>query len=311
MKVFFVCGKGGVGKTAVTSALGCHYASKGGALAISLDGSMSFKEHTGHPNLSTEPAPTQLGFYATLLDRQSIIDEAIDQYVVLKPLRKWILNHPLYSSLSAVVPGLREILLMDKIFHYALQKTRYPWQTVIVDMPSSGFSSNLFTATGTISGIIAHGPLHHRFMRNQELLRDPSISRIFVVTLSEETPIRETREMILDFQNRAEMVIDTLVINQIPTEPLSLKTFKWLETLSDYELQRLLTNELKADLDSRAVKRIARIAQQRFRLADHQIQQLMNWWQEPVMKIPRFTSSQPIEIAQLIAEQMVKVDHEG
>ena len=311
MKVIFVCGKGGVGKTAVTAALGSHYAANGGALAISLDWSLSFKEHTGLPSLSSDPVLTPSGFYAMVLDRQSVLDETIDHYFALKPFKKWILNHPLYSSLSAVVPGLREILLMDKIFHYASPESRYPWQTVIVDMPSSGFSSNLFAATDTISGIITHGPLHQRFKRNQEYLRDPSISKLFVVALPEETPIRETREMILDFQNRGEMAIDTLLVNQVPAEPLSDKTYNWLKTLSDNELQEILTNVLKVDIDSRSMRNVAQIVQQRFQQANHHIQNLTNWWQEPVLKIPYFLSSKPQEISLLTAERLIEINYEG
>jgi anion-transporting ArsA/GET3 family ATPase len=311
MKVFFICGKGGVGKTAVTAALGCFYASRGGALAVSLNWSSSFKDHTGLPSLSADPVQVKSGFYAMVLDRQAVLNEYIAGYFALKPIRKWILNHPLYPSLSAVIPGLKELVLIDKILTYALRQTRYPWKTVIVDMPSSGFSTHLFATTRKASRIVTHGPLHTRFVRNHDALRDPSFSRIIVVTLPEETPIRESREMILDFQNRGEMVVDTIVINQIYPEPFSQKAYQWLESLTDVELRYALKHALKADIHPQSVKHVATTAWNRVQQAQQNVKHLVNWWKEPVLTIPRIMSSNTQDIAPLMCRHLVKAGYDG
>lgn len=311
MKVLFVCGKGGVGKTAVTAAFGRFYASRGGALAVSLNWSSSFKDHTGLTTLSADPVQVDSGFYAMILDRQAVLNEYIAGYFALKPIRKWILNHPLYPSLSAVVPGLKEIVLIDKILTYALRKTRYPWKTVIVDMPSSGFSIQLFAATHKAKSIIAHGPLHSRFVRNHDLLRDPSFSRIVVVTLPEETPLRESREMILDFQNRGEMVVDTIVINQINPEPFSLKAYQCLESLTETELRYALKQHLNAEIHPQSLKDVAKIAWDRVQLADQHVTHLVNWWKEPILKIPRIPSTNSQDIASLMSQHLIKAGYGG
>jgi anion-transporting ArsA/GET3 family ATPase len=303
MRVLFVCGKGGAGKTAITAAMSHFYSSRGGALAITLDASQSFKKHLGITTLSPEPASIKPGLYTAVLDRHTILTDYISGFIALKPFKNRILNHPLYPSLSAILPGFREVLLIDKIYSYTSSRKSKNWKTIVVDMPSTGFITNLLEVTHKASQIIAYAPLLHRIKRNCDRLSDPAQTRLIVVTIPEETPVQESKEMILELQNRCSMVVDTLIVNRMETDVLSDQTVHWINQQSQAEFTGCLS---MFNVSHDSLKQIAALEKQRLSLANKHLEKLKKWWGEPILIAPLIESSSSENISKILCRHIVE-----
>ncbi len=311
MRVLFICGKGGTGKTAITGGFSHFFSKRGGALAISLDWSESFRNHLEAVELTSNPIEVKPGLYATVLDRHTILTEYITGMLALKPFRKWIINHPLYPSLSEILPGFREVLLIDKIFSYALSHKHKSWNTIIVDMPSTGFTTNLFASTLKASHVIAHAPLLKRIRRNCDYLSDPAFTRLIVVTVPEETPVQESREMILELQNRCSMVVDTIIVNRHEADILSEDTINWITQTSSTHLEYLLTHCIQSDVSAESLKYIVNLERQRKLLANTCIATLKKWWQEPLLIMPSVDSFSSGKVSKTLCRHISESGYHG
>lgn len=306
MKVLFVCGKGGVGKTAVTAGLAHHCSQYGGALAITLNDPDSLVRHLKIPELGSEPRAAAPGLSAVCLEKQQILDDYITSHLPFGILKNWILEHPLYPHLAAVTPGLREVLLLDRIFQFASLEYISQWNTVIVDMPATGHGTSLLNVTAVAAAAVKYGPLRRRLQQVCEKLQDPRFSRAVVVTLAEDTPMRESRELILALQNQAAMAIDALVVNRIDLQPMSMESLNAMDALDDSELQLALTQNGMDDvqLTAASVRNAVRLQHARARLGSEIIQALSTWWQEPIIRIQHFTVDDPSELVPAIGSAL-------
>ncbi|HPQ39949.1 MAG TPA: ArsA-related P-loop ATPase [bacterium] len=306
MEVFFVCGKGGVGRTAVTAGIALLCSRRGGALAVTLNDPESLAEHLGIDEITGELKSASDGIHTVCLEKQQILDDYITRQFKIGFVRQWILDHPLYPHLSAVTPGLREVLLLDRVFHYASLEYINRWNTVIVDMPATGHGTSLLNVTAVAAAAVKYGPLRRRLQQVRDKLQDPMFSRAVVVTLAEDTPVRESRELILKLQNQASVAIDSLVVNRIDLQPMSNEAIECMNHLTDPQLSAALnqnkTGEVSFTPDS--VRSAVQLQHTRARLAAGIIRDLSLWWQEPIIHVRHFCEDTPVVIARAIRDSL-------
>lgn len=306
MKLLFVCGKGGVGKTAVTAALGRYYASRGGALLLTVTAPHTFMRHIGNPQITTEPIRCSDGRYAALCQGQTILNAWIKRTVKLAFVSQWLTTHPLYQHLTTITPGLKELLILDHIFSFTEKHYENKWQTVVVDLPATGHGLNLLNITETAANAVKYGPLRRRLKENQARLNNPDLCRAIVVTLPEETPLSESRELITLLQNRVSLAIDSVIINRIEYLPMSPDSLTVFRQTDDPHLMGYLT-EIQMQKDKTAVESVRHavdLQTMRSQKASQNVADFCNWWQEPVVRIQRFYENNPESLSTLIAESL-------
>ncbi len=204
-KVIFVLGKGGVGRTMVSTLLGYHFALQGLKSLIvqwSLNDVVSpifLKEPVGHKHKEILP-----NLYVMNYDSEITLKEYFVDHLHMNLFYKFIIENPQVKKLLQATPGLEEIFFLGRIFwlsELAKEERGYEFDKIIIDAPATGHGSALFGVISTISKFKLEGPLISETTRVAKMLEDSNKVATVVVTLPEELPFEETIELI-DLINR-------------------------------------------------------------------------------------------------------------
>jgi anion-transporting ArsA/GET3 family ATPase len=120
-----------------------------------------------------------------------------------------MLKHPSYESLVDIVPGVREMAL----FHFlAKKRDEGRYDRIVLDAPATGHGMHFLEAPDKTSRILA-GALRDRAEQLRDLLKDPSVTDVVIVTLAEEMPVRETMELAATLRAQG-FPLDNVVVNR-------------------------------------------------------------------------------------------------
>ena len=169
-RLVFVSGKGGVGKTTVSVALGLRAAAQGKRTIVC--------EVSSQENASRIFDHAEIGFHevevAENLWSISINpDEAMREYVLLqlkvRAMRDLLFRSRIFSYLAAATPGLKELVTIGKIWELAQLdrkvKSGRKYDLVIVDAPATGHGVGFLQTPRTFAAIARVGPIHAQAQR--------------------------------------------------------------------------------------------------------------------------------------------------
>jgi len=237
--VIFVSGKGGVGKSVVTQAI---------ALALSRKGRRTLWVELEDP---LKPRG-QLSKIAPKLWRLNCDAEmSFEEYALLKigdsPLARMFIDNKLMRYLAKAAPGIHELVLLGKIWH---ESSRY--ESVVVDMPSTGHGLALFQSTKNYATLFRGGPIHEDAEEMILTFADSGKTGHVIVALPEEMPLRESLDLdqfLMEIfpKNRATFVVNrtfpkTGVPANIPADPTNWPS-PLAENPLDYLNRRVLLEE--------------------------------------------------------------------
>jgi anion-transporting ArsA/GET3 family ATPase len=218
-RLLFVTGKGGVGKTSVTAALGLVAAQHGrrvlvcevdasGALARMLEaGPTSFEEREVVP-----------GLWAMSMSTEESLKEYLSLQVRLPLLARLGPLARVFDFVANAAPGVREILVVGKLC-WEVRSGRY--DLVLVDAPASGHVVAQLAAPQAITDLVKVGAVREQAGWMLDILRDPARTGVVVVSTPEEMPVNETLDLARRLQ--AETVVDlaAVVVNRVLPELFS------------------------------------------------------------------------------------------
>ena len=188
-RLIFVSGKGGVGKTCVSAAIGKTTAQSGKkTLLVEVD-----NFHPSYPSIfqrkmgykPTELEPNLFGCNITWLDA---LEDWLVGTVRIRTIVHLILNNRVAMLFLNATPGAREIVILSKIADLLKD-----YDQVIVDLPASGHALGILRVPGTAIQLMRSGPI---FDRAKEILSVFSDHRSLVLlcALPEEMVVNETVE---------------------------------------------------------------------------------------------------------------------
>jgi len=197
-RVFFVTGKGGVGKTTVSAALGQRAAELGQrTLIIETANDGSLAQLFGHRTLGAEPQRLHAGLDAVRVDPRELVEAYFSQLLRFQWLSQRLLSSNTFNALTAAAPGITEFLLLEKILGWVepgFATRRRGYATVIVDGPATGHALKLLRTPRNLATMVPGGPLGRTARRLLALLGDRARTRVVLVSLPEEMAVRETIE---------------------------------------------------------------------------------------------------------------------
>ncbi len=188
MRVEFVSGKGGVGKSAVSAALARLHARRGErVLAVAMLPGGGLAAHLGAPGLGTDPRSTIDGVAAVEVRRVDALEEYVRLHSPVPFLARIGRAIRAFDALATAAPGVRELITIGKILHDAVR-----WDRVIVDAVPTGQLGSYLGAPEVILGLVPAGRVAEQA---QELTTDlRGSSTVHFVTIAEELPVTETLE---------------------------------------------------------------------------------------------------------------------
>jgi Anion-transporting ATPase len=139
-RVLFLLGKGGVGKTTLAAAVGVVAGRRGTrTLIMECDGRAPLLAAFGHPP-SLEPVELAPNLAAMVLDGRHALEEYLRIVVPARAILRAVFASKLYQFFVQAAPGLRELMMLGKVFYEAerVSDGRPRWGLVVVDAPASG-----------------------------------------------------------------------------------------------------------------------------------------------------------------------------
>ncbi|MCB1172284.1 MAG: hypothetical protein KDK39_01905 [Leptospiraceae bacterium] len=199
-RLLFVFGKGGVGRSTISSALGLAWSRRG---ANTLIVQWSLTDSIG-PVFGVDPVEHK---HALIRPNLSVMNyretEALREYFVehlgMNLLYKFVIDNKQVSRLIEASPGLAELFFLGRLFwlvELAEKERGLRFERIIVDAPATGHGGALFGIVSAISEFQFAGPLIDETRRVTRLIRDQSKTGALIVTLPEEMPVDESLELI-------------------------------------------------------------------------------------------------------------------
>ena len=213
----FVAGKGGVGKTTVSAALGLAAARKGKKTLIAMTNA---KERLS-TLLGTPPIGDQVVTVAPNLDAVNMTPQAaLEEYgmMILKvrALYNAVFENRFVRSFLKGTPGIEAWSMLGKAFFHADPPSGPPdYDLVIVDAPATGHAIDMLQVPQVIVDVAPPGLLRKEAERALALFRDERRAGVVLVTLPEDMPTNETLELHDAIRTQLRLPIATLVVNSV------------------------------------------------------------------------------------------------
>lgn len=216
--LLYVTGKGGVGKTTVSAALGLAAAARGRRTIVCEVAeqdrvSRAFARHGVQREQEVRLAEN---LWAISIDPTAALHEWLGRQLGGTALRL-ITGSSAFQHFVAAAPGAKELITIAKVWELA-QVERWDsanrtYDLVIVDAPSSGHGLAMLKAPSTFGEIARVGPIRRQAFKIRDMLADPQRTGYVAVALPEEMPVNETLELGDRLQDAIGLGLDSIVVN--------------------------------------------------------------------------------------------------
>lgn len=247
-RIVVVCGKGGVGKTTLSLALGLKHANQGRrvvivsshplpelAIAVSLEG------------LATKFPAAARNLFVVHLNPQELVQEVVEQNFPVQMVAQAILNSSIFRNLVEVAPGLKEFYFLARLQQLAERRATAAgawspdYDLLIWDAPASGHFLGTLRSARAFEAFVT-GPLASTGAEMNRFFSNSAHMQILAVTPLEEMAIAETIEMTESLARDFQLRCTALILNMVSP----------LVTATDQEAA-----ELKADDEASPALRFA------------------------------------------------------
>jgi anion-transporting ArsA/GET3 family ATPase len=270
-ELLFITGKGGVGKTTLSAALGLVAAERGLRTIV-----VELGDQARLPALFGVTAP-QTGAETMLGRRLWSISIDPDQALLewLQQLGGRVSGRLLASSstfqyFAAAAPGAKELISMVKIWELTQarrwQRRAGGYDLVVIDAPATGHALGLLQSPQTFGAIARVGPIAGQAQRVRELLQDPARSGYVAVALPTEMAVTETLELQDGLQSGIARKLDAVLLNGVLPARFTPAELERVERLNGIEIGRSAAIAARAAHDRARFQhnQLARLRRRRF-----------------------------------------------
>lgn len=219
LQLVVVTGKGGVGKSVVTAALGKLLAARGRkVLLFEVD-----PRENLHKLLDTQPSGGEIinaspRLYLQHIEPRELIDDLVREKLKVKMLANRVLASPVHRHFTEGAPGLKESAVFGRALRmvegHGPRALRRP-DVVILDAPATGHGVSWLAAPQLVADVVRSGPIGHMAELIATFLADRSRFGVIVVTTAEEMPVEESLELIGALDERFDREPEAVIANAL------------------------------------------------------------------------------------------------
>lgn len=191
-RLHVVIGKGGVGKTTVSAALGLQLSRAGRRVLVAEVRVQQIPRLLGAEGRGYEIVRIADRLEAISLDPK----EAMREYALMrlhsKLLVRSLLENRVVTAFLGFIPSLPELVMLGKLLHCVRTGE---WDTVIFDAPATGHGLTFLGVPQALRDAVPPGALRSEADWMQEILVDSTATAVELVTLPEELAVNETLEL--------------------------------------------------------------------------------------------------------------------
>ena len=225
-RVVFVLGKGGVGKSVVSAALGLLAADRGHKVIVA--------ESSGAETMSAlfdrEPLGYEPGALSENLDGISITPSAAVEEYLVRTLRfrlvyEMVFRNRFVEPFMNAVLGLSDLITVGKVMDLEWERVDgsvgpdaegpLKYDLVVVDSPATGHGLSLLKSPQAMMDVARVGPLHANARMVGDLLADRERTAVLLVTLAEDMPVSETIEAAAILRDRVDIELAGVIVNGV------------------------------------------------------------------------------------------------
>jgi hypothetical protein len=195
-----VAGKGGVGKTAVSTALALL------ALEEGMRPLLVTVERSGWDPGELLPEDVH---------RHVTPDAALAGYLAdhgLGRISRRLVSSGAVDVVATAAPGIRDLLVLGKVKQLERGGAH---DLVVVDAPVAGHTVSFLTAPATLRDLVRTGPVRSQADGVLAMLGDPARCSVLLVSQPEETSVNETVETAFHLEDRVGVKLGPVIVNGV------------------------------------------------------------------------------------------------
>jgi len=215
-QILIVTGKGGVGKTAVATALAKQCALAGERTLLLV----YEREDTVHPLLDTPVAfdinQADDNLWVSRLDSRLSMKEYIHRTVPLHYFYDWIMDGKMLTQFTDAAPGFDELMCLGKLYDLSDGSGgKVEFDRIIFDAPATGHCALMLRTPAVTAEAVGSGPMHKSAVLIKNMLEDKQKCCVLVVALPEEMAIVEGRELHTYLSKELGVNAGPIIINRV------------------------------------------------------------------------------------------------
>lgn len=223
-RLLLVTGKGGTGKTTLAAAIARAAADRGLRVLVAELGRDSVLPRLLAPQAPPVTYPEREilpGLFAIRIDPFEALAEYLGLQIRMPGLARRVLSNRGFRQLMEAAPGWRELIALGKVWHLEQMREagRARFDLIVVDGPATGHGVTFLDVPRVVISAVRAGPLRHHTEAVEALLRDARRTLVLPVSLAEELPARETRELVGRVRALG-LPVDRVVVNGLRARPV-------------------------------------------------------------------------------------------
>ncbi|MEZ5142166.1 MAG: ArsA family ATPase [Acidimicrobiales bacterium] len=215
-RLLFVTGKGGVGKTSVSAALGLLAAQHGKrTLVCEVDAKGNLADFfEARPN-RFKPQELAPGLFAMSMNTEESLKEYLSLQLKVPLIARVGPLAKSFDFVATAAPGVKEILTVGMLAYEVRERS---YDLVVVDAPASGHVVAQLAAPQAINELVQVGMVRDQTAWMVELLADPAVTGAVIVAAPEEMPVTETLELAERIDAETDVDLAAVVVNKVLPE---------------------------------------------------------------------------------------------
>jgi anion-transporting ArsA/GET3 family ATPase len=215
-ELIVVTGKGGVGKSTVTAALGRALQARGRrVLLCETDPRESLHRLLQSPPSDGDVVDLGGDLWHLNLRARDEIETLVRARLRVPMLARAVAASPVFRHFVDAAPGLKELAVLGYALRLVRGETGPGVQTVVLDAPATGHGVSLLAAPRVVTDVLGDGPLAALAGELSTLVADRGRCGVVAVALAEEMPVQETIELIAALEARVGRPPDLVIANAL------------------------------------------------------------------------------------------------
>lgn len=216
-KVLLVTGKGGIGKTLISTALAQAAAALGKRVLLLEFGAIDqISPLFGVPRVGHERLEVAPQLFCANIDPNDNFRDFVVKYLGQKKLFDKVISHRVVQTFIKTIPGLAELMMLGRLYFEGTVAPGARFDLIIFDGPASGHFLSMMTTPDAVLASNIVGPLRKETERVRSFLAQKDEVGCLYVTVPEELVISEALDFIPQLQAKSPVALAGVLVNKVP-----------------------------------------------------------------------------------------------